>query len=685
MKNKIFSPGLFWETFRQLKIVGVLGTVLYCCFGILLPIGINVDMAKNIPDYVQAGFYNKRVETIPPETVIIPSIIMAVVFVPVMMLVAFHFINKRNSCDFYHAIPVKRLAMYISIILAVLAWTCIMLILPVAVLAGMCGVLQYVTVSLLSVAEAVVKALAVSVFILGVFSIGISLSGTLFTNILVSLMILVTPRVLIFIYMNIIGGMAECYPAEEIMGNFFGGSNVLTQSVLWFDYYIGKYASVIPTVIEGLCYCVAGGAVFVHRKSETAQKPSLNRGVQNVLRIIPAYILGTLGIGFIPAENFYGIVFFVVCILMYFIYELLTSRKWHAVLKSIKQLPILIGLLLVTFFAVKIISSQINSYRIDAEKVQYIEIKDVQFYSYLSDDFDWESIDRKIDDYQCIKELADACNAALDADADAMHFNHEYDTVDCILAIKENGTIYNRSVSISSSVLSDAMRQITAQNNISLEKYLPEDLNNITLEINDCTLSPDKIKELYKCLKSDIEENNNFIEVMMTSWRYAVNYMYIGYSGPDYYKWREIPISYNTPKTLELLSQLVEEVYNIEHETYWERVNDIFSYGGYIDLATIDIYIKTDDGLYTYDLWFDSDDIIDDIYNSSKITEILNRYGQKGCATGENTVIISGYASFEYDENHEADNMQFLDVYSLTDEGMKQFIDVCNEIEICYD
>ena len=194
---------------------------------------------------------------------LVPPIIMAILFVPIMMLVAFSFLNKRNSCDFYHAIPVKRLPMYMSTISAVLAWTCIMLITPAILMGIMCVCLPYVETSFSAVLVVTVKGLALAAFVMGTFAIGISLSGTLFTNILVSLMIIVLPRLLMFAYITIVGTVVMYYPGDSVMELIFSKSNVFTQllSFLWdsgYEEVATNYSVVIPTVIEGLCYSVAG-------------------------------------------------------------------------------------------------------------------------------------------------------------------------------------------------------------------------------------------------------------------------------------------------------------------------------------------------------------------------------------------------------------------------------------------
>ena len=52
-----FRPamGLFKESFRQLKIVGILGCIIYALFGIMVPIGANISVRSVANNYAAAA------------------------------------------------------------------------------------------------------------------------------------------------------------------------------------------------------------------------------------------------------------------------------------------------------------------------------------------------------------------------------------------------------------------------------------------------------------------------------------------------------------------------------------------------------------------------------------------------------------------------------------------------------
>ena len=90
----------------------------------------------------------------------------------------------------------------------------------------MCGSLPRVKVECRSLMITAVKTFALAFFFIGVLSAGISLSGTLFSNIVVSGVIMLAPRFMIIAVIDIIGSVAECYPISDIMSKFLDSGKI---------------------------------------------------------------------------------------------------------------------------------------------------------------------------------------------------------------------------------------------------------------------------------------------------------------------------------------------------------------------------------------------------------------------------------------------------------------------------
>ena len=674
-----FRPamGLFKESFRQLKIVGILGCVIYALIGIMVPIGANISVRSVTNNYSVSA--TQAVYVFDEKYMMIVSAAIAVIIVPIMMLVAFNFLNKRNSCDFYHAIPVKRLPAFVGIIMAVVLWTIIMIFVETFTISIMCGSLPRVRVESRSLMITAVKTFALAFFFIGVLSAGISLSGTLFSNIVVSGVIMLAPRFMIIAVIDIIGSVAECYPVSDIMSKFLDSGNVLTQimrKMTGNGTDIGNFSAVIPTVIEGMVYFILGAFVYVHRKSETAQKPSLTYGVQSVLRMVSAYLCSLVGVGFLMsyftnygsmAHLFYAAVMFVVAVLVYIMYELLTSHKWSMVGRSLKQLPILVILIAVTFAAMKIVVYGINSYRIVPERTQYIEIEDVASYQLDNYDIDWDKLDRKIYDADCISAIADEYN-------DDTEDYYDMSTR-CVVTVYQDGHRYKRNVNIKPKTLSKVAYCITKRNDSLSGNYLKKYTNNSYVDMEFISLDNSQVHAIYDCIKEEIEQNNNLLDVIMTDYSSTIGTLYIGYVyQPDIlsqeYQQQRLPISYKTPKTLELLVNYAKST--VSYEEFLDIVHD-----KRFESATMSVGALPADKAFISQYWFDYVSHNTDLYYN--LLQIIGKYGKKGCVTDDNAVII-GACAYYNSTNSDEKYATLYGIYSLSDEGMELFMKACEEI-----
>ena len=106
-----FDARIFGEGIRQLRIVGILFTVVMCLEALLIPIG-TVIQAQQIHTVEMTRSLVTLLRMHP--LIVLPMYTLA----PVAVLMLFSFLNKRRASDFYHAIPVTRAAMFISLFAA---------------------------------------------------------------------------------------------------------------------------------------------------------------------------------------------------------------------------------------------------------------------------------------------------------------------------------------------------------------------------------------------------------------------------------------------------------------------------------------------------------------------------------------------------------------------------------------
>ena len=89
--KKYFSKGLYIEGLKQLRMVGIIGLVIFVLEAVLGPVG-NIIRLANV---YEASLF---VSAIDAHWILVLSFI---VFAPVMVMILFGFLNKRNMSDFY--------------------------------------------------------------------------------------------------------------------------------------------------------------------------------------------------------------------------------------------------------------------------------------------------------------------------------------------------------------------------------------------------------------------------------------------------------------------------------------------------------------------------------------------------------------------------------------------------------
>lgn len=360
MKKSWFNYKLYLDGINQLKIIGIMGAIIMACASFLIPMGYNIENTNY-------GESVNRVWTVIGRVCSYDILEMnpCIVFtflavVPLMTLYLFGYMNKRNACDFYHAIPDTRESLFTSYGAAVLSWNVVLVIESVLISIISAGIFEYVELRPEKVAITVINLIVGCMFMFGVFAIAMSVTGTIFSNLAVAVMILVAPRVIATSYIVFISESNPLITSYGLTGGFFDDrlnvvTNLVTGLVIRGEYEgIYMWRSFVYTLVVGLIYCGFGMWLFKIRKSETATQSAVNNVLQSILRLIPAMLICLLPIVFIfesiigqysiDARDIYILaVFYIIAIIAYVLYELITTKKFKNVIKS---LPGLVWLLI---------------------------------------------------------------------------------------------------------------------------------------------------------------------------------------------------------------------------------------------------------------------------------------------------------------------------------------------------
>ena len=190
MKNKFINFRLFYEFFKQIRVLGIIITVVLCGGSafwdfVLYSSKLDDGYIANISDVAPILYY-------------------AVYLIPIVFTFkAFSFLYKRKACDFYHSIPDRRSSVFVSAALAAICWSLISII--AVTLAGYLSLIIIGSVCPFSYALYFIAYNAViALLITGCASIALSITGTLLSGLILTVIIMFLPRIIIFLSNNIV-------------------------------------------------------------------------------------------------------------------------------------------------------------------------------------------------------------------------------------------------------------------------------------------------------------------------------------------------------------------------------------------------------------------------------------------------------------------------------------------------
>ena len=144
MKNLRINKELYRDGLRQLRIVGIMGMVIYCLAAVLTAVGLYINSSHRYMEPVIAyGIGAITDAPVMAEGISLYDFHWILftafpVLIPVMTLILFNFLNQRNASDFYHAIPDTRGTLYVSYCAAIMTW--LLAIIGVSTLLGIMAI-----------------------------------------------------------------------------------------------------------------------------------------------------------------------------------------------------------------------------------------------------------------------------------------------------------------------------------------------------------------------------------------------------------------------------------------------------------------------------------------------------------------------------------------------------------------
>lgn len=387
--NTVFNFGLYREGLKKIRIVGIVAAVLCIVISALIPLTSMMS-------------YNAHGEIIPSAisvTNMAIPLLMILAFTPIFVFMMFSFLNKRSESDFFHSIPYRRESVYLSFMAAVITWAWGIVLVTLMV----SGILWSVHPCYVFVIGDLVRLgivyFLLTAFLAGIMAVAMTLTGTGATNLFIFVLIAGFVRVLGYLTVTCLDRLNPIFDISYSAGAFLTPDYSLLygliQATSESGYYTAKLfantAVFAYTAILAVLLISLGCLLYKFRRSEMAGKSAPNHVLQHVYRCaitLPVVLLVVVELMISIEDGTLIFVTIVAALLVYFLYELITTKKLKNCLKATPYL----GVLLVAgaLFAG---SMFLVSHGVLNENISADEIQSVAYYKYDSRGNYYENID----------------------------------------------------------------------------------------------------------------------------------------------------------------------------------------------------------------------------------------------------------------------------------------------------
>lgn len=355
MKKKLFDKGIMLDGLVQLKVTGIIFLILSLLATILpaLFYGIN-----------NSNIYENPININNFTTFLIPLMYIAPF---TFCIILFGFLNNRRGSDFFHSLPQTRSCLFISYTVSILIWLAVMII-PSVLLSAFTYKIFGASFSASYIPYSIFTLLAGAFLVTACMLLAMSITGTVFTNIILFGLILFLPRLFTVIYTVFLTTNVPIITSNEICGLLSVNCNIpvkfivnLFQGTLHLDgtsvadgnQLFTSVSAIIYTLVIAAIYFAAACLIFRKRKSEIAGSSAPNRIMQHVYRcaitlpvtlMIPFVILSQTLIYHTSWQiNLqYVITLIIISLIIYYLFELLTTKKLKNLLYATPVLAVII-------------------------------------------------------------------------------------------------------------------------------------------------------------------------------------------------------------------------------------------------------------------------------------------------------------------------------------------------------
>ena len=388
MKKKWFDLKIFREGFRQLSLMAL------AFLGILLLTSLISILQQPLSRHGIS--ITPRVPQLMSPLSLQPLIAISFCLTaPFLTLKAFRFTTERRGSDFYHALPQRRECLFLSLLGAAFAWVFLILAASALVSGVAAGCFPaYYRFSWGDLLQYNLVILLISSYVAAVTACGIFLSGTVFSNVLVSLLLLFAPRIIIHTITGCIADQSFMldrnflpFPYRINLFSDFVYSFLNSGDSRLYGRSLFHWGRILYTFFALILWVGAGAFLARKRKSEAAEVPVANPRVRALVRITLAFLVWLIPLRSLLVHEHYSSfdysIFGLFILLAFFGYELLATRNLKSLRKSLPSFGILLILCLGSLFFCRCCMRMAENWQPEAADIQHVRIMDSRDYYYM--------------------------------------------------------------------------------------------------------------------------------------------------------------------------------------------------------------------------------------------------------------------------------------------------------------
>lgn len=509
MKKRIFSLKLYLEGLRQTKLVGIVSFIILTIQAIAIPVGNAID--KISYDY-SGGARGVDFNELNP-------LLYAVIYIvaPLLALSLFNFLNKRKSSDFYHSIADTRICLFLSYYAAICTW-----IIGICTLTTLIGVIansifpQFFTLNSVNIWLTTLNILAASLYSGAAVTLAMTLTGTLVTNIAVSGLILILPDYLTFMFKEMVMSNIPIAPRNGSFGDALPvGFNFLSVD---FEISFTNISNAIYTIVLALIIAAIALVIFKFRKSESAGYPALNKYLQAAIRITfcmvvcifacgGIFVLSTGLARFGGSDIFALVMIYITALIVYFLYEIITTRKFKTAFRTVPALLIVVVLNIACVFGMSSMYDSYLDFEPTASEIEYITVDQSDEYVYdISSYLEMKCSKIKLKDAH-IKEII---SGVLSENIQKIHSDRFYENFSSRITVTicVDGIEHQRYLILSEENLNTILSGLKDSNEYKETFCTLPDASSVSIDTYDMSksISDSEAERMYSLMRKEVAE-----------------------------------------------------------------------------------------------------------------------------------------------------------------------------------